>query len=178
MLYDSLVQECRQIMLFFLSSHCFLVQDLRGQLEKAGVIVINRGAHFQMLPFFARDLEAACRFLRFTFPDKLIIFRNTAPGHPNCTLYKEPLTERQDLSNGKGWYQWAYFREENERAKSIVESYGIVYMDVDAQTQFRADGHLGHNKVGVADCLHYCIPGALDTWVHLFYNTLVQLKIS
>lgn len=140
------------------------------------MIIINRGAHFQMMPFFARDLTATCRFLRFYFPDKLIIFRSTVPGHPNCHRYKEPLAERQDLSK-ESWYAWAYFREENERAKSIVESFGIVYLDVDAPTQFRADGHRGHNKNGATDCLHYCLPSAIDTWVQLLYNTLLQLKI-
>jgi len=88
-----------------------------------------------------RDLAATCRFLRFTFPDKLIIFRNTAPGHPHCLPYKEPLPQSQDLSKKAG--TWGLFQGENVRAKSIVESFGIVYLDVNAQKQFRADGHRG-----------------------------------
>lgn len=152
------------------------LQESRGQLEKAGAIIINRGVWFQSMRYFARDLAATCRFLRFIFPEKLIIFRNTAPGHPNCLPYKEPLLSKQDLSRGS-WHSWGHFRGQNARAKRIVESFGMVYMDVYTPTQFRADGHRGHNKKGRIDCLHYCFPGAIDTWVQLLYNTIVQLKI-
>lgn len=155
---------------------CSLAQDMRGQLEKAGTIVINRGAWFEKMPFFARDLAATCRFLRFTFPDKLIVFRNTVPGHVNCSLYREPMQKRLDVPD---WapYSWGSFLRENARAKSIVESFGMVYLDVYAQTQFRADGHKGHNAKGTPDCLHYCFPGPVDTWIQLLYNTMAQLKI-
>jgi len=51
-------------------------------------------------------------------------------------------------------YQWEYFREENERAKSIVESFGIVYLDVDAQRSSERMATRGTTREGAMDCLH------------------------
>lgn len=151
------------------------MQEARGLLEKAGMIIMNRGVWFQPMGFFARDLAATCRFLRFTFPDKLIIFRDTPPGHPYCLGCKEPLAKPQNLSK-VSWYSWNHLPQANKHAKRIVESFGIVYMDVSTPTQFRPDGHMERNKKGQADCLHYCLPGPTDTWVQILYNTLVQVK--
>jgi len=74
-------------------------------------------------------------------------------------------------------HSWNLIPDENVRAKTIVKSFGIVYMDVSAPTQLRPDGHRGHNRKGRLDCTHYCFPSVVYTWVQLLYNTLVQLKI-
>lgn len=167
---------------FYLSTVIFsalfsVIQELRRHLDEASLLILNRGAHFAPSPFILRELKATFRFLRFMYPNKLIIFRNTVPGHQNCSAYSEPLTKQQELRDGT-MYSWSKFREQNQLAKNLAELFGIVYMDVDAQTQFRADGHFGRNKKGTEDCLHYCMPGPIDTWVQLLYNMLRMLVLT
>lgn len=51
------------------------------------------------------------------------------------------------------------------------QEYGAVYLDVEAATALRPDGH--HRRAdGSMDCRHYCMPGPLDHWVALLHNTL------
>ncbi|CAI5975703.1 unnamed protein product [Closterium sp. NIES-64] len=108
------------------------------------------------------------------FPEKLIIWRNTPPGHANCSGQKTPLKKRQDP--GILPYNWDKFARQNKLAEVIVKRYGAAYMDVDSMTALRADGHKEFvPAVNKVDCLHYCHPGPLDGWVEHLYNTLSWL---
>jgi len=49
-------------------------QDFKEHVEKAGIVIINRGLHFEEMPYYERDLAATSRYLRYTYPNKLIIF--------------------------------------------------------------------------------------------------------
>lgn len=151
-------------------------QVLKHRLDSADVIIFNRGPHYTPLDQFERGLQSTSRLLRMMYPNKLLIYRNTPPGHNNCTIYKAPLKGRQDPANLP--YNWGKFREQNERARGIVEALGIVYMDVDTMTALRADGHKGFwPELNLMDCLHYCHPGPIDSWVELLYNILKKLKL-
>jgi len=55
-----------------------------------------------------------------------------------------------------------------------------VFMDVEYQTSLRPDGHFGWME-GKYDCLHYCAPGPMDTWVQMLFNaprSRVQSKLD
>ena len=95
-------------------------------------------------------------------------------GHLNCTDHLTPLSHRQDPSLLPPAWNWDKFAVQNERAKGFVGDYGALYMDVDTMTALRADGHLGTNLAGITDCLHYCNPGPMDTWVRMLHNILRQ----
>lgn len=63
-----------------------------------------------------------------------------------------------------------------------AQAFGVLYMDVDAATALRGDGHIQKEDKSW-DCLHYCIPGPIDHWVNLLFNmflvfnqTLQQVK--
>ena len=100
----------------------------------------------------------------------LIIWRNTPAGHPNCSGVNAPLRTRPMGVVGKKWEKYA---EQNEVMRGVAREFGVVYMDVDTPTSYRADGH--HLLPdGTYDCHHYCAPGPIDHWVSLLHNVLLD----
>ncbi|CAI5981386.1 unnamed protein product [Closterium sp. NIES-64] len=137
------------------------------------IAVVNRGAHYRPDDRFEREVHSTLLALRNAHPDLLIIVRNTPPGHPNCLSHEKPLSEMLlDLPEGKCW-NWNKFAGQNEILKRLAEGVGGVYMDVNASAVWRADGHVSQK-----DCLHYCHPGPVDTWVQLLFNLLQGLLRS
>lgn len=138
------------------------------------LLLINKGAHYEADEIYVKSLRQTFSVLQALHPDLLVIFRNTPPGHINCTSYNGPISERQELQANHGdhlkWH-WHEFLRQNGIAKKIVEDAGYVYMDVDAMLSKRPDGHINEK-----DCLHYCLPGPLDSVVELFYNVLSLLR--
>ena len=139
----------------------------------ARVVVFNRGAHYCSDIAYRIGVRAALRHARNLMPNAIIIYRNTAVGHVGCANVSEPLKERQPLDIQP--YNWDKFPAQNEIARAEVEAVGGIYMDVEALSRLRADGHQGLIKeMGFTDCLHYCLPGPLDGWVQLLYNILMR----
>ncbi|CAI5943376.1 unnamed protein product [Closterium sp. NIES-64] len=110
-----------------------------GALVDSDVLLINRGAHFTDDEAYVRDVRRALRFVRRNFPDKLIIYRNTPPGHFNCTENLGPLAERQPKEILP--FNWGGFMRQNELARKLVEEVGGIYMDVEGVMALRPDGH-------------------------------------
>ena len=145
--------------------------------SKAKVVVFNRGAHYSSNAAYRIGVRAALRHARNLMPDAIIIFRNTAVGHVGCANVSEPLKMRQPLDIQP--YDWDKFPEQNEIARAEVEAVGGIYMDVETLSRLRADGHQGLiREMGFTDCLHYCFPGPLDSWVQLLYNILMRYAVS
>ncbi|CAI7881564.1 unnamed protein product [Closterium sp. NIES-54] len=141
--------------------------------KKYDILVMNRGAHYAGDDVFVPELRETILALRMHFPDALIVYRNTPPGHANCTQYWEPISKRQEPETLP--YNWGDFVRQNEMAREIVEAAGAVYLDVDTMTALRADGHVGKNRRYKVDCLHYCLPGPIDLWTKMLYNVLLEL---
>lgn len=134
------------------------------------LLLMNRGAYYEADDIYVKSLHQTFFVLHAPHPDLFVIFRNTAPGHVNCTSYHGPISERQEIKvDGEHlkWHWHEFFRQ-NSLAKKIVEDSGYIYIDVDAMLSKRPDGHI--NK---KDCLYYCLPGPLDLVVELFYNVLL-----
>lgn len=139
-------------------------------------VVLNRGVHFAATPQFEEELEVTLLLLREKYPDLLIMFRATAPGHDQCESLETPLESPQEGDNLP--YNWGAMHEQNLVAKRIVEKYGGVFLDIEPMTLVRGDGHRGHVRTlagMVHDCLHYCNPGPVDEWNRLFQNALSRL---
>lgn len=52
----------------------------------------------------------------------------------------------------------------------LRSSGGVFVTDVDSMTALRGDGH----RPQVGDCLHYYLPGPVDSWNHLLVAVLLQ----
>ncbi|CAI5973530.1 unnamed protein product [Closterium sp. NIES-65] len=143
-----------------------------GALVDSDVLLINRGAHFTDDEAYVRDVRRALRFVRRNFPDKLIIYRNTPPGHFNCTENLGPLAERQPKEILP--FNWGGFMRQNELARKLVEEVGGIYMDVEGVMALRPDGHTSWFEETPRDCLHYCTPGPMDFYAQFVYNILLH----
>ena len=117
------------------------------------------------------QLQATLSAVRAALPNSLLVYRSTPPGHADCQNFSEPLLSPQPLSSLPRRFNWDRFGHQNELAKPLVEAVLGVFWDVNAMTELRADGHL---EGGRNDCLHYCMPGPVDTWVQALYNLLMQ----
>jgi GDSL/SGNH-like Acyl-Esterase family found in Pmr5 and Cas1p len=99
-----------------------------------------------------------------------VVWKTNNPGHIDCPNFKEPTTEPvvQDIS--KDQHGWHLFPVYDEIFRNITEeSYrdrNVTILDM-YPLYLRPDSHPGRNAWQVrnfafGDCLHYCIPGALD----------------
>ncbi|GJP86222.1 hypothetical protein CLOP_g16272 [Closterium sp. NIES-67] len=139
--------------------------------QNISIVVMNRGAHYIPDDQFERQMRSTLLALRQTHPDLLIIVRNTPAGHPQCWLHRKPVKQLLKLPH-TDWH-WDGYAAQNEILKRLAEGVGGVYMDVNASAVWRADGHIGR-----WDCLHYCHPGPVDTWVQLLHNMLLGLLVE
>eukprot|EP00271_Cylindrocystis_brebissonii_P010237 TRINITY_DN26375_c0_g1_i1.p1 TRINITY_DN26375_c0_g1~~TRINITY_DN26375_c0_g1_i1.p1 ORF type:complete len:859 (-),score=77.82 TRINITY_DN26375_c0_g1_i1:586-3162(-) len=140
------------------------------------IVVMNSGAHYEPDDLFLKHMQDALWHVRAKLPDALVIWRTSPPGHVNCTHYSGPITRRQDPALLPPHYHWADFTRQNRLVQRLVEQVGGVMMDIEHLTALRPDGHVGVKAPGAApDCLHYCRPGPMDTWVRILYNMLWKL---
>ncbi|GJP54292.1 hypothetical protein CLOM_g13398 [Closterium sp. NIES-68] len=143
------------------------------EVANSDIIIINRGAHYTTNEVFEPEMRTVMTYLRNRWPQKLLIYRNSPPGHADCENATAPIPKRQDPSVLP--YNWEKLAGQNEIARGIAEELGMVYMDVDAMTALRPDGHKGWKpSIQRLDCLHYCTPGPLDSWMDVLYNTLLR----
>ncbi|CAI5494697.1 unnamed protein product [Closterium sp. Naga37s-1] len=140
--------------------------------QNVSMVVMNRGAHYISDDRFERQLQSTLLALRQAHPELLIIARNTPAGHPGCWLHRKPLSQKLLELPHDDWH-WDGFAAQNGIVRRLVEGVGGVYMDVNASTVWRPDGHVGR-----WDCLHYCHPGPVDTWVQLLFNLLLGLLVA
>ncbi|GJP29039.1 hypothetical protein CLOM_g41 [Closterium sp. NIES-68] len=140
-------------------------------LPAADAIILNRGPHYREDKDFEPHLRATLLYLRNRFPDKLIIYRNSAGGHKDCPKYHKPIETPQDPSTLP--FNWDKFPHQNWISQPLAERLGMPFMDIERMMALRPDGHTG--QLAKLDCLHYCMPGPLDTWVQVMANMLEKL---
>lgn len=140
-------------------------------------VLLNKGQHYAPLEAFEEELETTMLVLREKYPDLLILYRATVPGHANCEKIEIPLDYPQEEADLP--YHWGSIGEQNAAAKRIVEKYGGVFLDIEPMMVLRGDGHRGYVNTPagpVHDCLHYCNPGPVDVWNRLVQNALSLLS--
>lgn len=137
------------------------------------LIVLNTGAHEQ--PNMTRSVHDAASFVAmYAHPSAVRVFRNTAPGHVGCNQATAPFTsmEAAEAETRKHpWYDALSRPAQNAIAAELVSKHGFILLDIYRSTVQRPDRHWGGN-----DCLHYCIPGPVTTWVDMF-ATLVESAV-
>lgn len=104
-----------------------------------------------------------------------VVFRTTAPGHPQCWLHETPRNASYDYAGFLGpqsqEYQWWHCIADFNAyaARRFSELDRSLVLNVEPLARQRTDGHmLGPWN----DCLHYHLPGPVDWWVVLFFNLL------
>lgn len=174
-----------------------------------GLVVLNMGLHIHGLEPFKLLLDDTLGYLRrhrdrwqqqqkqqdhnsstkHAYPR--LLFRTTAPGHPECWRYSSPASkaEARALARYEGPYRDEYTwhlipafntylerRVQEALPAATNETTGgddrVLLLRAEGITRRRPDGHLvGANK----DCLHYHLPGPLDAWTLTLLQTLYTL---
>lgn len=150
------------------------------EIEEADLVLLNGGAGRRSREHHLSRVRSALRHLRERFPEKLLVYRSTPPEHASCWSFKEPLAEPQNSQRTGEPHEfplkWHTFADHNNEARATAEDVGAIFLDVEPMSRLRADNHPGKQGTSTeeVDCLHWCIPGPLDTWAQLLYNVIFQ----
>lgn len=133
-----------------------------------GIVIVNRGAHWEKSERYLPALRKALEALREAAPDALVFFRTTPPGHSNCSLRERPLDQPETIE-GLPWH-WGYFWGQNNEAANLIwnEFPGIFVLDVSYASGLRADGHRANKN----DCLHYIDSDPYHAWNDMMGNAM------
>ncbi|KAG1452135.1 hypothetical protein G6F55_008841 [Rhizopus delemar] len=134
------------------------------------VFILNRSPVRETDEAFITGLIATMKEIRKNNANTLVIYRSSSIGHPFCDDASGPIESLTDDEYKLLPYGWSEIKRRNAIAKAIIEGAGGVYVDLGALTDLRPDGH-----VGGQDCLRYCIPGPLDSWIHVLYQVFLAL---
>jgi len=157
------------------------------------IIVANTGAHYMGNDQPAIDMVLRFwEYVRVLSPSALKFYRSTPRGHPYCDSpgrrngapLSAPLPDNlfdPDTSPYGKFFWQDFYSFTRGVAVSLPED--VVFLDVDNATALRADSHPFRvnpftGTPGVSDCLHYCIPGPIDQWVHLWGSVLRFARIG
>lgn len=141
------------------------------------LVVMNTGAHYQENHHLLANVEAALNYTTTYFPHVGIIYRNTAPGHPNCMTtfqsspLKQPIPDAEYMKEPQFTYKWFAFKSQNALVHRLIETKfpQVLQVNIFNATLLRADSHPSAD-----DCLHYCIPGPIDEWLVFVFNAIVR----
>lgn len=172
-----------------------------------GLVMLNLGTHIHGMEYYEALLDDTLGYLQGhraawrrqeqhvgnssgsssskpTYPR--LLFRNTAPGHPDCWRYQAPASEAEAraLARYEGkyrdrftWHLIPAFNDYLERRLGEVikeqgDMDGVLLLRVEGITRRRPDGHLAGE---LKDCLHYHMPGPMDAWTLALLETLYAL---
>jgi hypothetical protein len=91
-------------------------------------------------------------------PGIKIIFRSLVAGHRDCLQASHPASPLDEP--GAGQFNWGEFAAFNKIWRTaLANRTNSYFLDIDAYTHLRPDGHRYPYKLPYADCLHYCSPG-------------------
>ena len=119
-----------------------------------------------------------------------IIFRSIHMPHPSCSNYisSYPFTKEnyslyetpniiQQLHQSYNWYD--IIEQDKLFIQPIINNFitnniynasqKLFYVDILSSTKLMARRHTN-------DCLHYCVPGPMNSWIIFLYNILIQLN--
>ena len=119
--------------------------------RRNNIIVLNRGAHYTSDHILLTELQDTFMYLQQHHNDSLIIYRDTAKGHPEVKKHQQnqpPITEELPSSayDEIEWntYNYSQFNHQNSLVRNlIVQKFPhIVYMNIAKATNLRRDSHV------------------------------------
>ncbi|GLJ17098.1 hypothetical protein SUGI_0295750 [Cryptomeria japonica] len=133
----------------------------------------------------------------------ITILRSYSPDHyeggawntgGSCTGKVRPFTDKEVVANGFTDLMWSRQKHARDKAKKSVKNGSkLIFMDITSVFQYRADGHPGpyrspdpnkktqrgpNGQPPPQDCLHWCMPGPVDTWNELVFEILTSAPAS
>lgn len=148
--------------------------------------------------FFARNLNhtlASLLWRRAGWGRKdpaTVVLLGTSTPVRGCARFRSPLAEAEAVAIAAGGgeprsnvttneLRWMQYPHYNRIAKTLAGAFGVSFIDVSAPSALRPDGAMGgywpDGTVKQLDCVHYCLPGVVDTWSVLLYNLLATRRL-
>ncbi|KAI8811163.1 hypothetical protein BJ742DRAFT_736907 [Cladochytrium replicatum] len=155
-----------------------------SMIKDYNTLVISVGHHWRKEdPQFERYPEMVENVLTYLSKNfgGLIIYMMAPMGHLGCSNYRKPITRDQlaTFKRPNEKYMWleAVYAQEHwlSISRNIPTLKDRFYILNTTMLMYRPDGHIEGFK---NDCLHWCLPGPLDTIAHLLFNLLMQLQIG
>jgi hypothetical protein len=209
-------QQC-SIEISYFSSNQMIPNDvayLRGELQKLkpDVIIVNWGAHYgkrnrnEVEEAYTNETRLMATMVAETTSMKgnapMLIYRSTAPAHPNCASISDRPASDQELrklwsderakapneQKSRQW-QWDVFPKLNRLAHPLWSNIaGALPMGVEEMAKNRPDLHIdptaAPGSLGFTgpDCLHYrklACPGGfaeMNTWWTALLQNILESK--
>ena len=135
--------------------------------------------------FFAQSMNHTLSRLTATrlahgFSAKSVVLVGPGIPVPGCSRYVRPIPLVDAVGAARELSAWSDDWHElyriNEVARWVASEVGTGFIDVAPLSAQRPDAamarHVGNvmPEGGSEDCVHYCQPGPVDTWVQLWYN--------
>ena len=169
----------------------------------ADVLIMGLGQHFaslifsaqshrrhQAYAFFTGNLNrtlASARALRAMHgrpdPASIIVVGASVPV-AGCELATSPSSATAaafTAATSRHPYgaSWWHLSRINQLARWMAVEAGVSFMDLATLSSMRADDTLGHywpahRAGGATDCVHYCLPGVVDTFSRLLFHILFR----
>jgi hypothetical protein len=153
------------------------------------IVLTGSGAHVHSVEKYATNwnwLQRIFLYFHKRNPEMKFIWKTQNPGHPNCWTYDTPV-EKWNKPKIKDEYEWYlhddfdamsitniknltrhHSHSQDDQQGKKKETPFIQVMDM-SPLKLRPDSHARSMR----DCLHYCMPGALNLFSVLMYNLLL-----
>ena len=151
--------------------------DWFSAVAAADLVVMNRGYHSLTDPKIDMHMQqlnetvAGVASLMRTQPvplQKRIVYRGTHGSMHGCFAEVDPIERPWNevaarmASRSNAQYNWRSVEAREARAKALLSSLRIPYLDTFVSTSYRPGG-----RMPPGNCNHFCLPGPVDDWVRL-----------
>ena len=149
-------------------------------VNSSDIMIFNFGVHYMPWLEYEAAMVDLIQLLEEhaaeSSKNKKFFWRSTIASHANCSDATAPETSLPSLHADYGADEIILQDSEIAQPRLLQSSLDLSILHVDQTTLLRRDGHrvIGHN--GASDCLHYCEPGPIDSWVDLFYHHMVLME--
>jgi hypothetical protein len=149
------------------------------------IVVLSTGAHYMEVDAYVSmlgTLSSMINKIRRTFqhPPKFV-WKTQNPAHHGCHTgaTEKPLGNISDLVVYDDKNKWIHHRTYDSLARNMSALLDIHVIDM-SPLYLRQDGHVGYLAWDLkgGDCLHYCLPGALNIFSVMMVHLLLSLDAS
>lgn len=168
-----------------------------GRAKTADSVVLGVGQHFARLiestpphyrhvsyAFFVQNLNKTLSAIAAANPESTRIVVGASTPVPGCSkpgAFTAPTSAMTALSDEAGGaatnvnaVSWWHHARLNAMARAVALETGATFIDLTELSSSRADDAMGRFPVAgrFEDCVHYCMPGVVDTFSRLVHNAL------
>ena len=157
-----------------LGAPALMLCNWRSAVQRADYLILNRGYHSLAWSNATREVEELADMMRelslvpsLTPLSDHVIFRGTHASFRSCSTRPDPETGSYDKvaslmrSRSNSQYNWRSVEGRASGARTLLESFGVPYLDTYFATALRPGGRMPNS------CNHFCLPGPVDEWVRL-----------